>query len=130
MGNFKPEDYNAVSPYLLMLDAHKLIDFVERVFGGRIKRRVDRPDGKILHAEVKLYDSIIMFAEATADYPPVPVLLHVYVANVDAIYNKALEYGCEGLEEPQRKDGQLDRRGMFKDFAGNKWSIATQQQTE
>jgi len=129
MNNFKPDGYNSVSPYLVMHNADKLIAFIERVFGGRIVRRVDRSDGKILHAEIKLHDSIIMFAEANENYPPMIALLHVYVSDVSAVYKKALEYGCEGAEEPVRKDGEEDKRGMFRDFAGNMWSITTQEKS-
>ncbi|MFD1770406.1 VOC family protein [Sphingobacterium suaedae] len=128
MRTFKPDGYQAVSPYLVMQEADQLIDLIERVFGGRLLRRFDRPDGKVLHGEVKLGDSVIMFAEANTDYPPIPALLHAYVADVDAVYQKALAYGCEGLETPVRKEGELDKRGMFRDFAGNMWSVATQEE--
>lgn len=130
MNSFKPAGYNSVSPYLLMQDADKLIDFVERVFGGRIMRRFDRQDGRILHAEIKLADTIIMFAEANADYPAMPILLHVYVTDVDAVYARALAYGCEGRTKPTKKEGEIDKRGLFTDFAGNMWSITTQEAAE
>lgn len=126
MHNFKPGGYNSVSPYLVIYDADKLIEFIERVFGGRLVRRFDRADGKILHAEIKLHDSIIMFAEANEHYPPMIVLLHVYVADVEEVYRSALAFGCEGLEKPMQKEGDVDKRGMFRDFAGNMWSITTQ----
>lgn len=126
MHTFKPDGYNALSPYLVIQDADKLIEFIERVFGGRMERRFDRADGKIQHAEIKLQDSIVMFAEANEHYPPMIALLHVYVANVDEVYHRALKYGCESLEEPVQKEGEQDKRGMFKDFAGNMWSVTTQ----
>lgn len=53
-------------------------------------------------------------------------LLHVYVSDVDEVYHRALKFGCEGLEEPVQKDGEGDKRELFKDFAGNMWSVTTQ----
>jgi hypothetical protein len=68
-----------------------------------------------------------MCADSSEQYPPITLVMHVYVANVDEIFNKAIDAGCEIMEKPNTKPNELDRRGTFKDFAGNSWSVGTQQ---
>ncbi|HYE53229.1 MAG TPA: VOC family protein [Chitinophagaceae bacterium] len=122
---FKPAGYNSVSPYFIVDGAQKLIDMLIAVFDAKETRRFDRPDGTIMHAEVKLDDSIIMLADASAEFPAIRQIIHVYVPNVDEIYTKAINYGCQSVEAPVQKDDP-DRRGTFTDFAGNMWSVGTQ----
>lgn len=124
--SYKPDDYNSVSPYLIVEGAQKLIDLLRQVFNATEKRRYIRPDGKIMHVEVKVDDSIIMMSDATESYPPQKIMLHVYVPDVDATFRRAIAAGCELIEEPVQKTGDVDRRGSFYDFAGNYWSVATQ----
>ena len=84
------------------------------------------PDGTVMHAEMQIDDSVIMLGNSSEQYPPVPVVMHVYVPNVDETYEKAIKLGCVALEAPKERAGDPDRRGTFKDFAGNTWSIGTQ----
>lgn len=123
---FKPVGYNSVSPYFIVNGARQLIDMLTAVFNGKEKRRYNKPDGKIMHAEIQIDDSIIMIADATEQYPSNQCMMHVYVPDVDDTYDKAIRYGCEPVEPPIQKEGDPDRRGMFKDFGGNFWAIATQ----
>lgn len=123
---FKPIDYTSVSPYLIVDGAQQLIDMLKQVFDAKEKRRYDKANSKIMHVEVQIDDSIIMIADSTDEYPAYQLWLHVYVANVDNTFNKAIDYGCEPVNHPTQKEGDPDRRGTFKDFAGNHWSIATQ----
>lgn len=127
MNNYKPEGYNSVSPYLIVSGAEQMINFLIEVFNGTPTRRFNTPDGKIMHAEVKLDDSIIMISEATEKYPQNNSLLHVYVQNSGEVYQRALAYGCEDQGAPKKSEGDPDRRGMFKDFAGNLWAVSTQE---
>lgn len=126
MKPYKPEGYSSVSPYFIVDDAQKLIDMIKYIFNGTEKRRYEMPDGSIMHAEVQLDDSIIMLGSSSEKYPANSVLLHVYVSNVDAIFEKAIQYGCTPVEKPKEQEGDPDRRGTFQDFAGNTWSIGTQ----
>ncbi len=123
---FKPIGYSSVSPYFIIDDADRFIDLMKTIFGAKELREYKMPDGKIVHAELKIDDSVIMLGSASEKYPPVPIVLHVYVADVDATFQKAVEAGCEVIEEPKEREGDPDRRGTFKDFGGNMWSIATQ----
>jgi PhnB protein len=124
---FKPSGYNAVSPYLVVGGAQRMIDFLKTVFDAKELRRYDNTDGTIMHAEVKIDDSVIMMGDASAEYPANKLLIHVYVADVDAVFRKALAAGATVDQEPQQKPGDSDRRGSFKDFAGNIWAVGTQQ---
>ena len=121
----KPDGYPDVSPYLILDNAPAALEFARRVFGAEELRRFDMPDGTILHAEVRIGDSVLMIGEAGGEWRPVPGHLHVYVPDVDAAYRKALDAGAASLQEPQRREGDSDRRGGVKDPAGNTWWIAT-----
>lgn len=123
---FKPAGYTSVSPYFVVNGAQKLIDLMKHIFNATELRRYDKPDGTIMHAEVRIDDSVLMIGDSSEEFPPLPWVIHVYVPNVDGIYKKAVEYGCEIVEEPREREGDPDRRGTFKDFAGNMWSVSTQ----
>ena len=124
--NFKPADYNSLSPYLIVEGAEKMISLLEDVFGAEVTRKYDAPNGLgIMHAEMRIDDSILMIADSTDQFPPVPTVLHVYVADSDEVYRKAIAAGCKGIQEPVQK-GDPDKRGTFEDFAGNSWSVSTQ----
>ena len=123
---FKPSGYNSVSPYFIVDGAQELIDMLTQVFDAKEKRRFARPDGKIMHSEVQIDDSILMIADSTDQYPPNWFLMNVYVTDVDYTFNKAISYGCEAIEQPIQRQGDPNRRGSFRDFASNNWSVATQ----
>jgi uncharacterized glyoxalase superfamily protein PhnB len=123
---FKPSGYNSVSPYFVVDGAQKLIDMLKQVFDAKELRRFDMPDGTIMHVELQIDDSIIMLGNSSNQFPPNHHLTHVYVPDVDETYKKAINMGCIPLEAPTHRDGEPNRRGSFKDFAGNTWSVATQ----
>jgi PhnB protein len=124
--DWKPQGYSSVSVYMMVDGAQRVIDFVKKVFGAVELRRFDGPDGKVMHAEVRIDDTVVMLADAVGGYPAFPVWLHVYVPNVDATYKKALQEGGVSVQEPVRKEGDPDRRGGFKDPARNTWWVSTQ----
>jgi PhnB protein len=124
--DFKPKGYNSVSPYFIVNGAQKFIDLMKDVFDAKQLRRYDMPDGTIMHAEVQIEDSVIMIGDSSEKYLPVQLVMHVYVPDVEEIFEKAINAGCEIIERPKERDGDPDRRGTFKDFAGNMWSVATQ----
>ena len=124
--SFKPRGYSSVSTYIVANGAQRVIDFLCQAFDARPLRRYDLPDGSIMHAEVQIDDTVVMIADGGGQYPPFPVWLHVYVPDVDATYQRALEAGGISVEEPHRNEGDPDRRGGVKDPAGNTWWMATQ----
>jgi uncharacterized glyoxalase superfamily protein PhnB len=121
---FKPIGHNSVSPYFIVKGAQKWIQLLKELFQAKELSRYDRPDGTIMHAEVRVDDSVLMVSEATETYPQNEFMVHVYVPDAKAIYDRALLLDCEGLQEPIQKEDP-DLRGMFKDFAGNVWAVAT-----
>lgn len=124
--SFKPENYNAVSPYFIVDGARDFIDFLVLLFDAEEVRRYDNENGSIMHAEVKIDDSIVMVADANEKYPPTSFWMHVYVPDALKTYQRAIKSGCIEIEAPVRKDGDSDLRGTFKDKAGNFWAIGTQ----
>lgn len=123
---YKPAGYNSVSPYFIVDGAQKLIDFLVQLFDGKELRKYKREDGTIMHAEVRIDDSVVMISDATDEYPPVTIIMHVYVPDVNTTYIKALKLGASELQKPKNNEGDPDNRGTFLDFAGNMWSVSTQ----
>src|SRR2546427_4434773 len=122
-----PEGYHTVTPVLQVNDAAKLIDFLKQAFGAREKERYTNPEGKVLHAEVTLGDSIVQVSDATGEWKPVQVPLLLYVTDTDATYRRAIEAGATSLREPM--DAFYgDRTAGVKDSFGNSWWIATHQE--
>jgi PhnB protein len=123
---FKPEGYTSVAPYLMVEGAQRVLDFLRDTFGATPLRRFDRSDGSVMHAEVRIDDTVVMLADATPQWPGYAASMHVYVADVDAAYRRALEAGGVSAQEPAQQEGDPDRRGGVRDPAGNTWWISTQ----
>lgn len=126
MTAWKPEGYSTISPYLVVSGAQDVIDFLVEVFDGTPLRRYETGDGSIMHAEVRVGDTVVMLGEAGGEWPADPASLHVYVEDVDTTYARALAVGGVAVEEPRRRGEDPDRRGGVRDPAGNTWWIATQ----
>ncbi|MCI0376608.1 MAG: VOC family protein [Gemmataceae bacterium] len=121
---FKPPGYTTVSPYLLVDGASRTIDFLVRVFGAVELRRFPDAEGRLMHAEVRIEDTVLMLADCTDKWPPVPCYVHIYVPDVDATYQRALEAGAVSVQAPVKKDDP-DKRGGVKDAGGTTWWIST-----
>lgn len=124
---WKPENYSTVSPYLVVDGAARTIDFLQRVFGATQLRHFPAPDGKVMHAEMRIGDSVVMIADGNEGWPPIGAHVHLYVEDVDATFRLALEAGAESVQEPVRKDDE-DRRGGVRDPGGTTWWIATREE--
>lgn len=122
--SYKPDSYNSVSPYLIVSGADATIDFLEAVFGAVELRRFPGEAGKIMHAEVRIDDTVVMLADGVEGWPPVPSHVHVYVRDVDEVYQRALAAGAASVQEPVQKEDE-DKRGGVKDAGGTTWWIAT-----
>ena len=110
----KPLGYTTVSPYLIVDGASQTIDFLVRVFGAVELRRFPDSTGKLMHAEVRIDDTVVMIADGGEGWPPIPSHVHIYVSEVDAVYRRALEAGATSVQEPVKKDDE-DKRGGVKD---------------
>ncbi len=120
----KPLGYTTVSPYLVVDGASQTIDFLIRVFGAVELRRFPDSTGKLMHAEVRIDDTVVMLADGGEGWPPVQSHVHIYVSEVDAVYRRALEAGATPVQEPVKKDDD-DKRGGVRDAGGTTWWIAT-----
>ncbi|MGH2619226.1 MAG: VOC family protein [Anaerolineales bacterium] len=120
----KPSGYTTVSPYLIVDGASHTIEFLVRVFEAVEIRRSPDSTGRILHAEVRIDDTVVMIADSAEGWPPIASFVHVYVSDVDATYKRALEAGATSVQEPVKKDDS-DKRGGVKDSGGTTWWIAT-----
>lgn len=123
--NHKPKGMKTVNPYLMVENVTKLITFIQTVFDGTLKFKLDRPDGSIMHAEIIIGDSTIMAGEPTEEFGKMPASLYVYVQDCDHVYEKAILNGAESIMVPTDMKHAGERYGGVKDFAGNIWWIAT-----
>jgi len=127
-----PDGHHNVTPYLFVRSAASAIDFYKSVFGATEIMRMPGSNGKIMHAEIRIGDSIVMLAD---ENPQTGVMspqtvggysvgLHIYVENVDAVIQKAVESGAKMLR-PIKDQFYGDRSGSLLDPFGHMWSVAT-----
>jgi PhnB protein len=127
-----PAGHPAVSPYLIVEDATRALEFYKKAFGAKELMRHAGPDGRIGHAEVRISDSIVMLAdehpEVNARSPKTiggtPVSLHVYVKDVDAVARQAAGAGAR-ITRPVQDQFYGDRSGTLEDPFGHQWHIST-----
>ena len=119
-----PDGFHTVTPYLVVEEVDKVIDFVKRAFAAKERFRHLRPDGKTGHAEVTIGDSIIMMGEAPEPSKAMAAMLYLYVNDADATYKQAVAAGGQSIMEPTTMF-YGDRSGAVADPCGNQWWIAT-----
>jgi PhnB protein len=132
MANPIPDNYPRITPYLIVDGASAAIDFYSSVLGAKERVRMPAPDGTIGHAELEIGDSMIMLAdehpEMDARGPKTiggsPVTLHVYVEDVDSVFERAVQAGAAELR-PVEDQFYGDRAGSFEDPFGHRWNVAT-----
>jgi len=127
-----PEGYHAITPYLIIKGAAKAIDFYKKAFGAAEVLRLDCGNDQIMHAEIKIGDSMVMLADEFPDmgykgpqaYGGSSVGLMIYVENVDARFNQAVAAGAK-VTKPLQDQFYGDRSGTVTDPFGHVWTIAT-----
>ena len=127
-----PDNYHAVTPYLIIKEAAKAIDFYKKVFGATEVMRMPGPGGKVMHAELKIGDSVIMLADENPEmdarspqsFGGTPVSLMVYVEDVDSVFKRAISAGAKELR-PLQNQFYGDRSGTISDPFGHKWTVST-----
>lgn len=119
------EGFHTITQYLIVPDSGRMIDFLKNVFGAVETFRAQRPGGgAIMHAEVRIADSMIELADSSEQFPAAPAALHVFVDNVDSVYKKAVSAGAKTILGPT--DQPYGERGAsLVDEFGNHWYIAT-----
>jgi PhnB protein len=119
-----PDGFHAVTPYLFAQGASRLIEFITAAFDGEVIFRQTRPDGAIMHATMQIGDSMLMLADATAQFEPMPTSIYLYVPDCDAVYDSALGSGGVSVF-PIMTLPSGERYGGVKDPCGNIWWVAT-----
>jgi PhnB protein len=127
-----PDGYHTATPYLIVGDAARAIEFYKQAFGAVDVMRMDGPPGKIGHAEIRIGDSPIMLAD---EFPSCgtrspeslggsPVSIHLYVEDVDAVFARAVAAGATTVR-PVEDQFYGDRTGGLKDPFGHVWHVGT-----
>lgn len=120
-----PETYHTLTSYLVARDADKTVAFLKKAFAAEpCFEPMLRPDGKIMHADMKIGDSHVMISESSDQHPAMPCMIHVYVPDVDTVYKRAIAAGGKSTMEPADMF-YGDRSGSVTDPSGNHWYIAT-----
>lgn len=120
-----PEGFDTVTPYIVADNAKAIIAFMQNAFGAKLDHPPTmRPDGKIMHASMQLGSSRVMIADSSDRAMASPVMLYVYVPDVDAVYQSAIAAGGTSIMEPSDMF-YGDRSGGVADMAGNQWFIGT-----
>jgi len=127
-----PQGYHSVTPYLIIRDAGKALDFYKKAFGAVEKFRMAGPDGKIGHAEIQIGDSMIMISDENPKFGTKspqslggsPVSIFLYIPDVDATFKQAI---AAGAKEIMAVTDQFwgDRHGKVADPFGHTWDLAT-----
>ena len=118
-----PAGYQRVMPYLIIKNAQAFFDFMQTVFGATEKMKIMRDENHIMHAELQIGESTIMFADSTEEFKVQNAGLFMYVQNADETYNKALAEGSTSVMAMSNQD--YGRSGGVTDPYGNVWWITS-----
>lgn len=127
-----PEGYTTITPYLVVQNAAEALDFYKNAFGAVELFRMPGPDGRVMHSEIQIGDSRLMLADecpqGSSKSPQTvggtPVMIHLYVEDVDARVDQATAAGAKVLR-PVQDQFYGDRSGAVEDPFGHYWHIAT-----
>ena len=127
-----PDGYHTATPYLIIKDAARALDFYKKALGAEELFRMAGPGGKIGHAEIKIGNSILMLADEHPEmgykgpqsYGGTPISIMLYVEDVDAQFQKAVAAGAK-VKRPLKDQFYGDRSGTIADPFGHEWTIAT-----
>jgi PhnB protein len=127
-----PDGYSTVTPYLYMKNCAKALDFYKAAFGAKEIMRIPGKNGQISHAEITIGDSRLMVSDEHPEFGALgpqsvggtPIGLHIYVPNVDAVFQKAVDAGAK-VDRPIQNQFYGDRTGTLIDPFGFKWYVAT-----
>lgn len=119
-----PGQIRSVQPFLYLVDAEKMIIFLQNAFGAVAQGEVPKsPEGKVLHATIQIGDNTLELAEAYGQFQPMPCHLHLHVDDADAMYEQALQAGATSIDPPSNKP--YGRSGGVKDTFGNTWYVTS-----
>ena len=118
---YKPDNYTDLAPYLLVDDAEAVLQFCETVFNATRLRVIPGDKGGIMHAECRIGDTVLMMGEAKG----ASVMLHLYLPEPDAAFERAVKAGAEVIQ-PMKDKGDGDWRGGVRSPDGTSWYLAKQ----
>ncbi len=128
-----PDGFHTITPYLVIKGASDAIEFYKKAFGAQeLTRSLDERSGRVMNAKLRIGDSMFMLNDEFPEHgctgpapdSPSAVTIHLYVEDVDAVFNRAVEAGAE-VKMPVSDVFWGDRYGQLKDPFGHSWSIAT-----
>jgi PhnB protein len=119
-----PEGFHSVTPYLFAEGAARLINFICAAFDGEVVFQQERPDGTVMHATIRVGDSMLMLADPTPEFGAMRSSIYLYVSDCDAVYQRALDSGGVSVF-PMMTLPSGERYGGVKDPCGNIWWVAT-----
>ena len=119
-----PDGYQTVTPYLMVKGADRFIAFMSTVFDAKVTEQLMKADGKIGHTELRVGNSLIMLSEVPDGRTPTPIMLYIYVEDVDAAVERAVKAGGSVIAAPSNQF-YGDRAGSVVEPSGNTLWIAT-----
>ncbi|MCI0615489.1 VOC family protein [bacterium] len=127
-----PDGFHTITPHLTVKNGAQAIEFYKKAFGAEVLRAVNGPDGSLMHADLRIGDSMLMLNDEFPAWQVVgpqtlggtPVTVHVYVQDADAAFKRAIDAGCT-VKMPLMDQMWGDRYGQLVDPFGHQWSIAT-----
>jgi PhnB protein len=128
---------NSLMPFFVVKKAAPLLEFIEKVFGGKEIKRISMPDGRVVKAEIKIGDSTVLLGETLGNHPPIQSMVYLYVDDADLSYKKALEAGAISLRAPSGEEQSTDqnnnqdeaRSATVMGPGGNIWWMATRKKS-
>lgn len=134
MPNYVPREFKTINVILIVKDAHKAIRFYNNVFGAELSMKLQDPNGVIVHAEMKIEDTIIMLMEEQLPHNPAPsenqasgVVIQLYTGDAEGVFDSAIMAGAKEVF-PIKGHFYGDRAGRVKDPFGHQWIIATHEE--
>jgi uncharacterized glyoxalase superfamily protein PhnB len=130
-----PEGFHTLTPHIVVKGLKQAVDFYKKAYGAQAQDLCEGPDGRLMHAELKIGDSILLLCEESAEYGALSplstktagVTLHLYVADADLVFNRAVKAGAR-VRMPVADMFWGDRYGQLLDPFGHTWAIATHQE--
>lgn len=122
-----PEGFHTITANMIVQGAEKAIEFYKKAFGAEERMRLMMPDGKIVHCELKIGDSIFNLADEMEGWPPHPLLAQLFVENSDAVLQRAVDAGAT-VSQPMSDTFFGTREGRVVDPFGGTWTISTRKE--
>ena len=125
-----PPGFHTLTPHLVVRKAEQALEFYKNAFGAEVLHVAHMPDGKVMHASLRIGDSMLMLNDEFPDYGTLSplstggsaVTIHIYTENVDAAFNRAVSAGAQ-VKMPLADQFWGDRYGLVADPFGHKWSL-------